>query len=99
MLKSAHPWSRDVPAVADSTLGWRFVNPLMPKEWTIPLGMTAEKVAKAYGITREEQDVFALASQQRAAAAQGDEESNKFVRIKEKWEIYSWENKQKLQQN
>jgi 3-oxoadipyl-CoA thiolase len=69
MLKSAHPWSRNVPAVADSTLGWRFVNPLMPKDWTISLGMTAENIARTYGITRDEQDAFALASQQRAAAA------------------------------
>jgi acetyl-CoA acetyltransferase family protein len=41
----------------------------MKSEWTISLGMTAEKVAKEYGITREEQDAFALESQRRAACA------------------------------
>jgi acetyl-CoA acetyltransferase family protein len=55
--------------MADSTVGWRFVNPKMKPDWTISLGMTAEKVAKEYGITREEQDAFALESQQRAACA------------------------------
>src|ERR1700704_4532681 len=35
MLKSAGPWNRDVPAMADSTLGWRFVNPRMNADWTI----------------------------------------------------------------
>ena len=68
MLKSATPWSREA-AVADSTVGWRFVNRKLPQEWTIPLGMTAEKVAQQYGISRLEQDEFALQSQQRAAAA------------------------------
>ncbi len=52
-----------------TTLGWRLVNPKMPKEWTISLGQTAELLAEKYGISREEQDAFALASHQRAAAA------------------------------
>ncbi|MBM3818499.1 MAG: acetyl-CoA C-acyltransferase [Acidimicrobiia bacterium] len=69
MLKSGSAWNREVPPMADSTVGWRFVNPKMKKDWTISLGMTAEKVAREYGITREAQDAFALASQQRAAAA------------------------------
>jgi 3-oxoadipyl-CoA thiolase len=69
MLKSGEPWNRQPPAMADSTVGWRFVNPRMRPEWTIPLGMTAEKVAKQYGITREEQDAFAVESQRRAACA------------------------------
>jgi 3-oxoadipyl-CoA thiolase len=69
MLKSGSAWNRDVPPMADSTVGWRFINPKMKKDWTISLGMTAEKVAREYGITREAQDAFALASQQRAAAA------------------------------
>jgi 3-oxoadipyl-CoA thiolase len=72
MLKSGTPWSRDVPPVADSTVGWRFTNPRMNKEWTISLGMTAEKVARQYGITREAQDQFALESQRRAVAAMKD---------------------------
>jgi acetyl-CoA C-acetyltransferase/3-oxo-5,6-didehydrosuberyl-CoA/3-oxoadipyl-CoA thiolase len=41
----------------------------MPAEWTIPLGETAERVAGMYGISRQEQDAFALQSQQRAEAA------------------------------
>ena len=69
MLKSGEPWNRQAPPIADSTVGWRFVNPKMKSEWTISLGMTAEKVAKQYGITREEQDAFALESQRRAACA------------------------------
>jgi 3-oxoadipyl-CoA thiolase len=69
MLKSGTPWNREIPPVADSTLGWRFVNPRMKVDWTISLGMTAEKVAGQYGITREEQDAFALESQRRAGAA------------------------------
>jgi 3-oxoadipyl-CoA thiolase len=69
MLKSAAPWSRDVPPVADTTVGWRFVNPRMRKEWTVSLGMTAENVARQWGITREAQDAYAAESQRRAAAA------------------------------
>jgi 3-oxoadipyl-CoA thiolase len=69
MLKSGRAWDRTAPVIADSTVGWRFVNPRMPKEWTISLGETAEKVGKMYGIGRQEQDEFALESQRRAAAA------------------------------
>jgi acetyl-CoA acetyltransferase family protein len=69
MLKSGEPWNRQPPPMADSTVGWRFVNPRMKSEWTISLGMTAEKVAREYGVTREEQDAFALESQRRAVCA------------------------------
>ena len=69
MLKSAQPWNRQPPVMADSTVGWRFVNPLMKSDWTISLGMTAEKVAKQFGVTRDDQDAFAIESQRRAAAA------------------------------
>lgn len=69
MLKSGVAWNRDSPVVADTTVGWRFVNPKMPQEWTISLGMTAEKVAAQYGITREQQDACAAESQRRAAVA------------------------------
>ena len=69
MLKSGAPWNREVPPMADTTVGWRFVNRKMPKEWTVSLGQTAETVAKQYGITREEQDAFGLESQRRAVAA------------------------------
>jgi acetyl-CoA C-acetyltransferase/3-oxo-5,6-didehydrosuberyl-CoA/3-oxoadipyl-CoA thiolase len=68
-LKKGSPWDRKPPEVADTTVGWRFVNPKMPAEWTIGLGETAEKVARQYGITREEQDAFAYESQRRAGRA------------------------------
>ena len=69
MLKSGEPWNRRAPEIADSTVGWRFTNPKLKKEWTISLGETAEVVAKQYGITRAEQDAFAVESQTRAARA------------------------------
>src|SRR5439155_4653187 len=72
MLKSGGPWSRKAPEVADTTVGWRFVNPRVKKEWTISLGETAEVVAERYTFGRAEQDAFALESQRRAAKAQQD---------------------------
>ena len=72
MLKAAEPWSRRAPEVADSTIGWRFTNPRLKKEWTISLGETAEVVAARCGISRAEQDAFAVESQQRAEQAQRD---------------------------
>ena len=69
MLKSGEPWSRKAPETADSTVGWRFTNPRLKREWTISLGETAEVVADRYKIGRAEQDAFAVESQRRAAAA------------------------------
>ncbi|MFS8636852.1 MAG: thiolase family protein [Gemmatimonadota bacterium] len=69
MLKPDTAYPRGAPEVADTVLGWRFVNPRMLDRWTISLGETAEVVAERYGITREEQDLFALESQRRAADA------------------------------
>ena len=69
MLKSGRPWDRSPPHVADTTVGWRFINPRMPPDWTIPLGETAEKVARIYGIGRREQEEFALESQRRSVSA------------------------------
>ncbi|EJL07371.1 3-oxoadipyl-CoA thiolase [Pseudomonas chlororaphis] len=55
----------------DSTIGWRFVNPLMEQGFGIDsMPETAENVAAQFGISRADQDAFALRSQQRAAAAQ-----------------------------
>src|SRR5438874_3473507 len=68
-LKSGEPWSRKAPETADTTVGWRFTNPRLKKEWTISLGETAEVVAQRYKITRAEQDAFAVESQCRAEAA------------------------------
>ncbi|HEX9346549.1 MAG TPA: thiolase family protein, partial [Gemmatimonadales bacterium] len=68
-LKSGEPWSRKAPETADTTVGWRFVNLRMKKEWTISLGETAEVVAERYKISRAEQDAFAVESQRRAERA------------------------------
>lgn len=59
--------------IYDTTIGWRFVNPLMKKQFGIDsMPETGENVAEQYGISREDQDAFALRSQQRAAKAQAD---------------------------
>ena len=55
----------------DTTLGWRFVNPLMKEQYGVdPMPVTGDNVAEDYGISRADQDAFGLRSQQRAAAAQ-----------------------------
>ena len=70
MPKATSAFSRNAQ-IYDSTMGWRFVNPLMEKTYgTASMPETAENVAQAYGIDRASQDAFALRSQQRAAAAQ-----------------------------
>jgi len=69
MLKPEDGFPRTLPPMADTTIGWRFINPRMPREWTISLGETAEEVARCYGITRDEQDAFAHESQQRTRRA------------------------------
>ena len=71
-LKSCEPWSRKAPETADTTVGWRFTNPRLKKEWTISLGETAEVVAERYKISRAEQDAFAVESQRRAHEALQD---------------------------
>ncbi len=59
--------------IFDTTIGWRFVNPLMKAEFGIDsMPETAENVAEQFNISREDQDAFALRSQQRAAAAQAN---------------------------
>ncbi|WP_329183989.1 thiolase family protein [Actinacidiphila glaucinigra] len=55
-----------------TTLGWRMVNPRMDPRWTIPLGESAELIADRHGITREQQDAFAVASHEKAARAWKD---------------------------
>ena len=57
--------------IEDTTMGWRFVNPLMKAKYGIDsMPETAENVAREFGISRADQDAFALRSQQRFAAAQ-----------------------------
>jgi acetyl-CoA acyltransferase len=60
--------ARDVTAVS-TTLGWRLVNPRMPREWTVSLGEANEQLQEEFGISRERQDAFALRSHQLAATA------------------------------
>src|SRR2546430_11332196 len=62
-------WSSDVCS-SDLHLGWRFPNPRMEAMFPLEsMGETGENVAEQYGVTREDQDAFALASQHRWAAA------------------------------
>jgi 3-oxoadipyl-CoA thiolase len=70
MPKAREAFPRGDVVVHDSTLGWRFVNPRMEAlHGTHPLGETAELVAAQHGVTRQEQDAFALTSQRRWASA------------------------------
>jgi 3-oxoadipyl-CoA thiolase len=68
--KGATPFARDVQ-MFDTTIGWRFINPALKQAYgTDSMPETGENVAVDYGISREDQDQFALRSQQRALAAQ-----------------------------
>ncbi len=69
MPKATTAFSR-ANTVYDTTIGWRFVNPKMKSEYGVDsMPETADNVAEDYGISREDQDAFALRSQQRWAAA------------------------------
>ena len=69
-LKAETPFDRGNRDMADTTLGWRFVNPrLAERYYPYSMGETAENVAERWGVSRERQDSFALESQQRAVAA------------------------------
>src|SRR5688500_6852445 len=69
LSKASKPWARDLE-IFDTSLGWRFVNPKMKERYgTDSMGQTAENVAEKYGVSRNDQDCFALRSQQKAAAA------------------------------
>lgn len=68
---------RPFPAVGNQTMwntsiGWRMTNPNLRKDWTISNGESAEKLAQIYGISRDQQDEFALRSHQTAAKAWAD---------------------------
>jgi 3-oxoadipyl-CoA thiolase len=70
MGKADQAYSRNMK-IEDTTIGWRFVNPLMRAKYGVDsMPETAENVATDFGIGRADQDAFALRSQQRAAAAQ-----------------------------
>ncbi|MEO8623846.1 MAG: 3-oxoadipyl-CoA thiolase [bacterium] len=69
MSKASKPFARDIE-MFDTSLGWRFVNPVMREKYgTDSMGQTAENVAEKYGINRDDQDAFALRSQRKAATA------------------------------
>jgi 3-oxoadipyl-CoA thiolase len=70
MGKTDSAWSRNAK-IEDTTMGWRFVNPLMQARFGVDAMIeTAENVAAEFGVSRADQDAFALRSQQRCAAAQ-----------------------------
>src|SRR6056297_3467603 len=70
--KTGSAFGRDVK-MYDTTMGWRFVNRLLQKQYGVDsMPETAENVAEAFAISREDQDAFALRSQQRTAAALAD---------------------------
>jgi acetyl-CoA acyltransferase len=67
--KSAQPFARNAE-MFDTSIGWRFVNPKMRERFGVDaMGETAENVAEEFGVSRVDQDLFALASQKKAAAA------------------------------
>ena len=69
-LKPESGYERGNRELVDTTIGWRFVNPVLDAKYpTISLGETAERVAAQWNVSREDQDAFALESQRRAAAA------------------------------
>jgi 3-oxoadipyl-CoA thiolase len=69
LSKAAQPFGR-TQELFDTSLGWRFVNPRMKEKYGIDsMGQTAENVAEKFGISRADQDGFAVRSQHKAAAA------------------------------
>ncbi|MGH9359746.1 MAG: 3-oxoadipyl-CoA thiolase [Terriglobia bacterium] len=70
--KAVSPFSRTTK-IEDTTIGWRFVNPLMRAKYGVDsMPETGEIVAEEFRISRQDQDAFALRSQQRTAAAMGN---------------------------
>jgi acetyl-CoA acetyltransferase family protein len=69
VLKPERGYARTDQELYSTTLGWRMVNPEMPEQWTISLGASAEKLAGLHGVSREDQDEWAVRSHRLAAAA------------------------------
>jgi 3-oxoadipyl-CoA thiolase len=70
MLKPERGFPRGNGDLVDTTIGWRFINPSLAERYsTESMGETAENVAERYGVSREDQDAFALESHRRAIAA------------------------------
>ncbi len=73
MAKPEAGLQRGEQTLHDTALGWRLINPVMAERYsTEAMGETAENVAERFGISREDQDAFALRSHERAIAAQAD---------------------------
>jgi 3-oxoadipyl-CoA thiolase len=73
MLKPESGYERGPRELVDTTLGWRFVNPkLAAAHYPYSMGETGENVAERLGVSREDQDAFALESQRRAAMANAE---------------------------
>ena len=71
VMGKAHEAFQRSATIEDTTIGWRFINPLMKKQYGVDaMPETAENVAEDYQVGRKDQDAFALRSQQRAAKAQ-----------------------------
>ncbi|NOT07461.1 MAG: acetyl-CoA C-acyltransferase, partial [Gemmatimonadales bacterium] len=72
LSKAATPFGR-TQELFDTSLGWRFVNPKMKEKYGVDsMGQTAENVAEEHGISRADQDAFAVWSQQKAAKARAE---------------------------
>ena len=72
MPKASEAFSRNAE-IYDTTIGWRFVNPLMKKQYGVDsMPETGENVAAEFGVSREAQDAFAVRSQDKAVAAQAN---------------------------
>ena len=70
MLKPERGFPRGNGELVDTTIGWRFINPSLAERYsTESMGETAENVAERHGVSREDQDAFALESHRRAVAA------------------------------
>lgn len=79
MSKSSTAFARDVQ-LFDTSIGWRFVNPRMKEMFgTDSMGETAENVASQYNISRKDQDLFALHSQQKATKANSEGRFNQEI--------------------
>src|SRR6266496_364707 len=81
--KPEHGFPRGDRTVYDTTLGWRFPNPRLEQRFPLEsMGETGENVAERWNVSREEQDAFALRSQQRwAAAAEGGRFDDEVVSV------------------
>lgn len=70
MPKASSAFSRNAE-IYDTTIGWRFINPIMKKQYGVDsMPETGENVAEDFNISREDQDIFAARSQEKAVAAQ-----------------------------